>query len=478
MSGDGDFAVIVSRILRRERLGHRLLLAYGAIAAVAVIAACFRWPLNAGVVVTVAAGAGCLLLVEVQALNRRARGPLRGRWPAEAQGRLKRPRAVWGIVFFLAALILIGAAGFVAGPAGNATGATAVVRVGVTHCGGDHCSAVWVIDGHLHQGVIGPVSGPDTQPGRYNPGNPAVVYVGPKSYFTGFSAVLGIGTLALAVLLALLYAWHRRRVRRPYLERLEQALSEAERGTVPSGRSAELKARLDAIGRTTAKDKLLVGLAWTVMVLRVALLVGIFVLGTILDHHGGSVNDFDVSGQRFNPPYSGPSYPAPTLARGTVTDPAAGLRYAAPGKGWTEAEGQFYPPYGAGFTAPVPRQPYDVAQIVSAPLPGDIRYTGPADLRDVAFYYAQDQLRDANYVNTTVGVPANRGFSVCGRRAWLEEILVSYAKVALPNHTTAIVVVDLGSGRRPGTLFADVPVTMDSGLVSRLVRSVRPVTGC
>jgi hypothetical protein len=75
-------------------------------------------------------------------------------------------------------------------------------------------------------------------------------------------------------------------------------------------------------------------------------------------------------------------------------------------------------------------------------------------------------------------VLANHALSVCGRHAWLAEVRVHYTKEKLPDETVAIVVMDLGHGRRPGTLYVDVPDVMDPGLVAKLTQSVRPAAGC
>jgi hypothetical protein len=134
-------------------------------------------------------------------------------------------------------------------------------------------------------------------------------------------------------------------------------------------------------------------------------------------------------------------------------------------------------PYPAGVTEYVPGQSGDEADIVSAPLPAGISYTGVSDLLDATASYAATMLGTWFSAHSDT-VLANHSLGVCGRHAWLAEVRVRYTKEELPDETVAIVVLDLGGGRRPGTLFVDVPDVMDPGVVGTLTQSVRPATGC
>jgi hypothetical protein len=175
---------------------------------------------------------------------------------------------------------------------------------------------------------------------------------------------------------------------------------------------------------------------------------------------------------------TGSPYPSPKVAHAVVTDTAAGIAYAAPpGTGWTQDTSPVYPVEGAELTESVPGQSGDEADIVSAPLPAGISYTGVSDLQDATASYAANMLGTWFSAHSDT-VLANHSLGVCGRHAWLAEVRVRYTKEELPDETVAIVVLDLGGGRRPGTLFVDVPDVMDPGVVGTLTQSVRPATGC
>jgi hypothetical protein len=88
------------------------------------------------------------------------------------------------------------------------------------------CTAHWTADGRSYHGNItwaSPVSAGTTLPGRYVPGEPAVVYSGATPYLDGLSVMAGTFLLAVGPLTLYLYRRYRKDSRIPYLAALTDA---------------------------------------------------------------------------------------------------------------------------------------------------------------------------------------------------------------------------------------------------------------
>jgi hypothetical protein len=286
-----------------------------------------------------------------------------------------------------------------------------------------------------------------------------------------------------------LVGWmYQRNTRGPYLAALEDALakgdvprSPAKHGAGPGSWFADSQPA--TVSGPTAPHRhrrigelIWVGLFVLIVVGRLGTLVALGVESAGGGGAGGSGTVVPASTATASPTSS--PYPVPEVKDGVVTDSAAGITYSdPPGTGWSEDTDPVYPPEGAEFTEPVPGYSDDEASIVSAPLPSDVSFTGASDLRSATLSYAS-YLAGTYYSAHNDTVLAYHGFSVCRLQAWLIEFRVHYTSVKLPDENAALVVLDLGGNRRPGTLFATIAVTMDSGLTSKIAQSVRPASGC
>jgi hypothetical protein len=503
---DTDFSDVARRVIHRDRTGYRLLAAYYLLAIVIVVVSCAVQPAEAGIVIGGIIAIGVILLTDVSVSNQRALRPLRENWPQLAMvpaqrrngrpGAPTRPHKGTGI-FYVIALLLVAAAGGLTMSIADAAAASATTQVTILSCNDagrgqlEECTARWVADGRTYQGTISWASETGTEEGRYNPKAPGAVYSASVPYLNGLTILLGVLIIVMGPVCALVGRIYQRNTRGPYLAALEDALakgdvprSPAKHGAGPGSWFADSQPAT-ASGPTapTAPHRhrrigelIWVGLFALIVVGRLGTLVALGVESAGGGGAGGSGTVVPASTATASPASS--PYPVPEVKHGVVTDSAAGITYSdPPGTGWSEDTDPVYPPEGAEFTAPVPGYSDDEASIVSAPLPSNVSFTGASDLRSATLSYAS-YLAGTYYSAHNDTVLAYHGFSVCRLQAWLIEFRVHYTSVKLPDENAALVVINLGGNRRPGTLFATIAVTMDSGLTSKIAQSVRPAGGC
>jgi hypothetical protein len=418
---DDDFEAIVSTVIHRDRVGHRLLIAYYVLAAVVIIVTGAVQPAEAGIVIGVGFGIGVILLVDVSLADRRALRPLQANWPQlatvpapggqerhRAQARSSKPHQSLAIVYVMA-LFVAAAAGGLAATLADGSAVSAAIVFGIV-----------II-------IVGPICG-------------------------------------------LICYFYQANTRRPYLSALERALADGP-GVVASGQDPA-QVRAAAIAARThgrhyrAGEYIWGGVIVFLLLARVGTLVALVVVAAF---GGGTVT----AGSAAAPA----AYPTPAVAHGVVTDSTAGITYSAPpGSGWSEDTGFGYPTQGAEFIENAPGGSDDFGQIVSAPLPAGIGFQGKNGLQDAAGSYAANLVGTYNSPQANTPVLADKALTVCGRPAWLVEFRIDNS--GAPDDTAALIVVSLDGTRRPGTLYVSMPATMDTALSDQLVRSVRPIGGC
>lgn len=510
MPGDTDFVAVARKVIARNRIGHRLMVAYYVVAAVVVISSCALQPSYAGIFIGAAFVIGILLLIDVSIANGRALGPLQAAWPDLAklpdpgvhggtrrkgrQSSPAQPHSGSGGAFYVILLLVLAAAGGIAFAVANAVAAPVTTPVTVSSCDysehyrEDLCTAYWQADGHWYRGTITWASGPGTEEGRYNTQQPGVIDAGSALNVSWIT----VGFLGLIMLIAVpIAAWqypkYERETRRPFLARLEHAVADG--GPAPPAplsyeESLHARARQEIPGR----HKHRIGeIVWMVFLGTLVASRGVLVLVAIV--HGAAASGSGKNGPvapgtrvagppAASAPTTPAAYPTPAVASGVVTDGAAGIRYPAPpGLGWSQDTSPAYPPQGAEFIKQVPGQPGDAANVVSSPLPAGIAFEGANGLRDAAAAFL-GRISGTEYSAHTSTVLENHGFRVCGQAGWLAEFRIHYTAEHLPDETGAIAVISLRGGRRPGVLFASVPDVMSSKLAGQIAQSARPATGC
>ncbi|HEV3382472.1 MAG TPA: hypothetical protein VG142_16020 [Trebonia sp.] len=436
MGENEGFFRVVRSIIRREHVGHRLLAGYYVLALVVTVVGCALQPASAVIVVPAAFVIGILLLLDVSRATKRHLRPLLEHWPSLAilpsppvvdlnrqrrrRGQAPEPHKGLGGGLYVTGLILLAFAG------GLTTASAAMV---------DH-------------------------PGASESGNIAfpsvmIVIVGPLCFF--------------------LWRYYERQVRKPYLVRLQYALSEAMRSGAPAPSKPPAP---DAFGphHHWRRGEIFWVSLWTLLL---GLRVGVLILALVSSVASGVTAGRTAASSAPAPQYPSTPYPTPPVAHGIVTDKTAGITYAVPSdSGWSEDTETIYPPYGAEFTKVVPgTDGNDVAAVQSAPLPSNISYKGANGLHNAlnAFFPTLVGTYDNTPHDDTITI--DQAVTVCGRPGWLAVDKVHYTSGGIPDETDVLEVVSLPGSRPPATLFASIANTLGANAALDEVKTARPIGG-
>jgi hypothetical protein len=429
-----DFFRVVRSVIRREHVGHRLLAGYYVLAVVVTVVGCALQPASAVIVIPAALVMGIVLLLDVSRASKRHLRPLLEHWPSLAippsppvvdlnqQRRSQAPEPHKGLGggLYVTGLILLACAG------GLTTASAAMV---------DHPGA----------SEFGNIAFPSVM----------IVIVGPLCFF--------------------LWRYYERQVRKPYLVRLQYALSEAAHSGAPAPSRPPAPNAFGSHHHWRRGEIFWVSLGALLLGLRVSFLI----LALVNSVASGVTAGRTAASSTPAPQYPSTPYPTPSVAHGIVTDKMAGITYAMPSNsGWSEDTETIYPQYGAEFTKVVPgTEGNDVAQVQSAPLPSNISYKGANGMHNAldAFFPTLVGTYDNSPHDDTITI--DQAVTVCGRPGWLAVDKVHYTSGGIADETAVLEVISLPGSRSPATLFATIANTLGANAALDEVKTARPIGG-
>jgi Protein of unknown function (DUF2510) len=172
---------------------------------------------------------------------------------------------------------------------------------------------------------------------------------------------------------------------------------------------------------------------------------------------------------------------------GVVTDSAAGVSVTIPaGAGWakvTSPSDGFTMMYRKAATGSGSASPGEGSAVAAESLPGTIPYHGPTDLKADGARAAD--LIAASYFSASHGKPAVsvRSQTLSGEQAYVITFhgstanSNSTAKTPSASQPAVVVIINRGTGHRPGVLFVTAPGASGSSLISQITATLRTVPG-
>jgi hypothetical protein len=170
---------------------------------------------------------------------------------------------------------------------------------------------------------------------------------------------------------------------------------------------------------------------------------------------------------------------------GVVTDSAAGVSVTIPaGAGWAKVTSPgdgFTMMYRKAATGSGSASPGEGTVVAAEPLPGTIAYHGPADLKADGVRAAD--VIAASYFSASHSKPAVsvRSRTLSGEQSYVitfhGAIANSNAKKSSASQPAVVVIINRGTGHRPGVLFVTAPGASGSSLISQITATLRTVPG-
>lgn len=181
------------------------------------------------------------------------------------------------------------------------------------------------------------------------------------------------------------------------------------------------------------------------------------------------------------------SSPSVSSTAGRVSDPSSGISFDRPTNAWTDLQRQSPIPGQVDWTEAIGttaqqdyRDGHDwIANVFTGEVPESASYSGTGDLGRVTKSITR-YIEANNYNNVgkkTLQVLDSKSVSVDGHTAWLEKFTYTYndadsLKLNFKSETAAVVCIDR-SGEKPAVLYVSVPDNIDTGIVDRVLRSLK-----
>jgi hypothetical protein len=227
------------------------------------------------------------------------------------------------------------------------------------------------------------------------------------------------------------------------------------------------------------------GAAVLVVIALVAVLFGTGVIGGDSDERvTGEPTPFSATST--STPTPQPDGRSPVV--GTVTDTAAGLTYAQLGGQWTNVEVPATLTERAGYTKGqevVVQRDYDgagapyLASVFSGALPASDAYTGKNDLKAATERFFARVEPDSYPEPRTTRRLESKSYTVSGKPGWLYKVQLDFPAAEAKgwnfrSETAVVILIDRGTGQRPGLLYVSVPDShLMGGDLDQLVGSLK-----
>ena len=202
---------------------------------------------------------------------------------------------------------------------------------------------------------------------------------------------------------------------------------------------------------------------------------------------GGSGGDDGGGGTPTATSSSPLSSPSTSGAADRVSDSASGISFDRPTTSWTSLPQQSPIRNQVNWTGAIgttAQENYSgdrdwIANVFTGEVPPSASYSGTGDLgrttKSIARYIEANNYN--NVGKKSLQVLDSKSVKVDGHSAWLEKFKYTYAeadsrKLNFKSETAAVVGIDR-SGDKPAVLYASVPDNFDSGIVDRVLHSIK-----